>query len=166
MPSVTFQPIADDLVAANRAYFRSSLRTRRMLKSYLLGGLVFGVIAVGLDWQEPVKAKVTTLVDGVLFWTLLLSLILAFNYALLPRRVRRIFVQQKALHDEVAIHWTDESISFESGRGSSRFVWSDFIRIADNKAAIVMLQSDALFNFIPKRALSADQVASIMGHRG
>ncbi|MBP2513717.1 YcxB family protein [Sphingomonas sp. PvP018] len=75
-------------------------------------------------------------------------------------------MQQKALHDEVAIQWGDEGISFESGRGSSRFLWGDFIRIAENQKAIVLLQSDALFNFIPKRILSADEVASIMAYRG
>ncbi len=30
----------------------------------------------------------------------------------------------------------------------------------------MLLQSDALFNFIPKRVLSADEVASIMAFRG
>jgi hypothetical protein len=137
-----------------------------MLKSYVLGSFVFGVIAVGLVWDEPAEAKVVTFLGGVLFWSFILSLILGLNYVLLPRRVHRIFLQQKALHDEVRIQWNDEGISFESGRGSSRFLWSDFVRIAENQKAIVLLQSDALFNFIPKRVLSADEVASIMACRG
>lgn len=137
-----------------------------MLKSYVVGGFVFGLIAVGLVWNEPAGSKVVTFLGGVLFWTLILSLILTLNYVLLPRRVRRIFVQQKALHDKVSIQWGDEGISFETGRGSSRFLWSDFVRIAENQKAIVLLQSDALFNFIPKRVLSADEVASIMAYRG
>jgi len=137
-----------------------------MLKSYVLGSLVFGVIAVGLVWDEPAVAKLVTFLGGVLFWTLLLTLILMLNYLLLPRRVRRIFVQQKTLHDEVAIEWNDQSISFTSRRGASRFLWSDFLRVAENQKAIVLLQSDVLFNFIPKRVLSADDVASIMAYRG
>jgi hypothetical protein len=84
MPSVTFQPIDSDLVAANRAYSRSSLRTRRMLKSYVLGSFVFGIIAVTLVWDEAADAKVLTFLGGVLFWTLILSLILALHYILLP----------------------------------------------------------------------------------
>lgn len=93
-----------------------------MLKSYVVGGFVFGLIAVGPPWNEPAGSKVVTFLGGFLFWTLILSLILTLNYVLLPRRVRRIFVQQKALHDEVSIQWGDEGISFETGRGSSRFL--------------------------------------------
>ena len=137
-----------------------------MLKSFVVGGFVFGLIAVGFVLDEQAGTKVATFIGGMLFWTLILSLILALNYTILPSRVRRIFMQQKALHDEVAIHWGDDGISFASGRGSSKFLWSDFVRIAENPKAIVLLQSDALFNFIPKRVLSPDEVASIMIHRG
>lgn len=50
-----------------------------MLKSYVLGSFVFGIIAVTLVWDEPADAKVLTFLGGVLFWTLILSLILALH---------------------------------------------------------------------------------------
>ncbi|QXT34755.1 YcxB family protein [Sphingomonas sanguinis] len=157
--------MVSDLIAANRAYFWASLRTRRMLRSYAVGGFIFGLMSVGFAWNEPAGAKVIAFLGGVLLWTFFLGIFLSINYVLLPRRTRRIFAQQKNLHNEVALQWGDGGVSFQSEKGSSKFAWSDFIRIAENRNAIILLQSDALFNFIPKRVLSADDVASIMVHR-
>lgn len=126
---------------------------------------MFGVMSVGLAWSEPAGGKVLTFFGGVIIWTFFLGIFFLMNYLFIPRRARRIFLQQKNLHNEVALQWSDGGVSFKSAKGSSNFSWSDFIRIAENRHAIILLQSDALFNFIPKRVLSSDEVASIMAHR-
>ncbi|MEQ1954556.1 YcxB family protein [Mesorhizobium sp. CN2-181] len=93
-----------------------------------------------------------------------LGAILLSIHILLPWRVRRIFAQQKSLHDEIHIDWSDEEIAFKSERGYFKFRWNDFVKIAESKEVIILHQSDVMFNFIPKRVLSTDQAASMMSH--
>ncbi len=101
-------------------------------------------------------------VGGILFWSVFLSIILLNNFLQLPRRIHRIYAQQKALHDLVEVTWTDAEIWMRSSHGNSTFKWSDFLKVYNNEKVVILLQSDALFNFIPVRALSDEQAASII----
>ena len=161
MRSVSFMPIEADLIAANRLHFWSSLKWKRTVWSYALGALVFALVGtplVGLDSDEGMVLGATL---GLIFWSLLLTGILAVNYALIPPRSRRAFQQMKALQGQTDIIWSPERIQLQSMQGSTDLDWRDFVRITLGQDVTLLFQSDYLFNFIPTRALSTEQVIDL-----
>ena len=163
MPSISFQPTLEDVLAASRLHFTTSLKTKGILRSYLRGGAICATAGLAVAWFLDLPLVLTALV-GLAYWVLFLSLCLLAAYLRLPRQTRRTFAQQKSLQGNFTIEWSDVGISTTSERGHSQFKWEDFITIVEGRDAIVLRQSDMLFNFIPKRALSDEQAASIMQH--
>lgn len=163
MPSTAFQPTQEDILAANRLHFVTSLRTGRILRAYLLGAALCAAAGLAAAWLLD-RSMVATAVLGAVCWAAFLSLVLLAGYLRLPRHARRTFAQQTSLHGDVTVDWSDAGISTRSERGQSRFEWGDLIGIVEGRDAILLCHSDLQFTFIPKRALSDEQVASIMGH--
>jgi hypothetical protein len=163
MRSATFVPVEIDLIAANRLHFWTSLKWRRTVLSYVLGGLIFALIGTLFTQWEDALATITAATLGFLFWSFLLACILAMNYIRIPHRSRRAFRQLKALQSQTQIDWTSERIQLQSAQGSSDFDWRDFVRIVHGRDVILLFQSDDLFNFIPKRAVSDDQASDLVG---
>jgi len=90
MNSIAFQPTAEDLLAANRLNFVATVKSKRVARSYALGGLVLGIVTayVFSTWQLGSTAIGAAI--GVTYWTILLSLILLSAYLRLPRQVKRV----------------------------------------------------------------------------
>ena len=124
---------------------------------HLAGGVVFSLVGMLFVWDGSVMAIAAGTIGGFGFWSLLLASIHLVNYLLIPARSRRAFAQQKMLHHRVDVDWSDEGVRLMSEPGNSSFDWRDFTRVEQGRDVILLFQSDYLFNFIPRRALSADQ---------
>jgi hypothetical protein len=161
MNSVAFQPTAEDLLAANRLNFVATVKSRRVAKSYALGGLALGSVTAYVFWAWQLGSIILGAAIGVAYWLIFLSLVLLSAYLRLPRQVKRIYGQQKSLHDITTVDWSNETISFTSSRGTSRFQWIDFVKIIKGKETIILRQSDVVMNFIPLRVLSVKQAGDI-----
>ena len=163
MPSATFTPTSADLVDANQLWFTNNLKSSRQYLAYAFGGAFFAALAVWLAYPELVGALALTAAAaaGVVFWTILLAGILGLNYLLLPRKAHRIFAQHKALHAVTHVRWNEEGIVFETEHGHSRHFWTDFVDMAENETLVLLFQSENLFNFVPKRALSTADAAEL-----
>jgi hypothetical protein len=163
MNRVVFRATEKDLISAYRLNFLASMRRRRTWARFILGAAFFGVgsaVLLGNDIGTGLAAVV-----GAAYWFALLAIILLLNFLLLPRRTKRIFRQQKALHEVAEVEWSEESINFRSAQSHATVPWSHFVRLVEGRNMILLMQSDALFNFIPKASLSPEQAASIMAHR-
>lgn len=160
MYSVTFQPTPEDLIAAARLNYRATLRSRRVILPLIGGCVVIGLIGwsvadpVGLG-PAPVLAAI-----GAGYWAVVFGSILLVSYLRIPPRMRRNFVQQRALHDPITVSWSDEGIAITAERGHLTLAWTDFVRIVKGRDAIVLRQSDLLMNFVPTRVLSTEQIDS------
>lgn len=162
MRSASFLPIETDLIAAYRLHFWTSFKCKRTVWSYALGGLLFAFIGtLFAEWDSPwvILGGATV---GFIFWLFLLTCILAVNYILIPPRSRRAFRQMKTLRSQTEIKWSPERIQLQSAQGSSDLDWRDFARIAQGRDVILLFQSDYLFNFIPKRAVSNEQATDLV----
>ncbi len=162
MHSTTFQPTSDDLLAAYRLNFQINLRSRRVLRAYAGGGAALAIAAAFAAWIWGLGSVLLAGAAGLAYWIMMLSVILASVYVRLPRQIRRVFEQQKALHGDTTVEWSATDISFRSARGHSHFAWQDFIQIAKGRDVVILRQSDVMMNFIPVRALSQEQLASIV----
>ncbi|MBL4858925.1 MAG: YcxB family protein [Erythrobacter sp.] len=161
MRSVSFIPVEADLIAAYRLHFRTSLKWKRSVWSYALGGLVFALIGTLFTEWDSAGAIMVGATLGFLFWSFVLACILAVNYILIPPRSRRAFRQMKTLQSQTDINWSPERIQLQSAQGSSDLDWRDLVRITHGRDVILLFQSDYLFNFIPKRALSDEQATDL-----
>nr|WP_295373786.1 YcxB family protein [uncultured Sphingosinicella sp.] len=162
MRSASFMPDTADLIAANRLHFWSSLKSKRTVWSYVAGSLLFALIGTLFAQRGGAWAVITGATLGFIFWSFLLACIFAMNYILIPARSRRVFRQLKALQSSTDINWSSERIQLQSAQGSSDFDWRDFVRIVQGRNVILLFQSDYMFNFIPRRAVSDEQARDIV----
>lgn len=161
MRSGSFVPIEADLIAAYRLHFWTSLKWKRTVWSYALGGPVFAFIGtLFTEWNSAGVIMVGATL-GFIFWSFLLTCILVVNYILIAPRSRRAFRQMKTLQSQTEINWSPERIQLQSAQSNSDLDWRDFVRIAQGRDVILLFQSDYLFNFIPKRALSDEQATDL-----
>jgi hypothetical protein len=158
MHSVSFQATPEDLLAASRLNFSITLKSKRVIRAYIGGGVILAVLAGVAAWQWSIGPVPLIAAIGLGYWVALLSLIFLSAYLRLPRQIKRIFDQQKLLHEETTVEWSDAGISFTSARAYSNFAWSDFIKIVRGREVIILRQSDVVMNFIPSRALSQEQL--------
>jgi hypothetical protein len=161
MPSISFQPTLEDVLAATRLHYSASLKTGRMVRAYLLGSALCAVAGLALAWLFDLSLILTALAGAVL-WPVFLSLVLLAGYLRVPGQARRTYARQKSLQGDITVTWSDTGISTKSIHGRSRFAWADFIAIVDGADAILLSETDTQFTFIPKRVLSDEQVASIL----
>lgn len=85
---------------------------------------------------------------------LLYAVVLANRYLLLPWRARRIFAQQKELHEPFAMEITSEGVRTENAFVTSRRPWDFYVRWRENERLLMLYHSDARFSMIPKRLLA------------
>jgi hypothetical protein len=166
MQSVTFTPTLQDLIKVYRLNLITSWKSWRVIRAYLIGAAVVGGAAALAAWQLKFAPVPLAALAGIAYWLAALTGIFISAYLQMPRRVRRIFDQQKALHDETVIAWSDNEIVVTSARGHARFEWRDFTSIIAGRHAILFRQSDAIFNFLPTRVLGRDQIDEILTFGG
>ncbi|MDX3882895.1 MAG: YcxB family protein [Sphingomonas sp.] len=164
MKTAHFQADQSDLIAAYKLNFRATLKSKRIARSYVGGCAALAGIAALAAWAWNLMSVPLAAVAGAAYWIVFLSAILLSAYLRLPRQVKRIFLQQKSLHEDTTIEWSDSGISFRSARGRSSFEWSDFVLVVIGRDTIIFRQSDALMNFVPVRALTPEQVSDISRH--
>ena len=161
--AISFQPTLEDVFNANRLHFTASLKTRRMRRAWLAGGLLGAIAGLAMAWFLGLSMAPMAVV-GLASWLLFLLSVLLAAYLRLPGQARRTFAQQKSLQGEVAVKWSDAGISMTSGRANAQFKWEDFVEIVEDRDTILLRQTDTAFSFLPKRLLSEEQAASIMRH--
>jgi TM2 domain-containing membrane protein YozV len=68
----------------------------------------------------------------------------------LPRRMRKIYAQHKGLADEITYSWDEQYIEGKGRDGSSRRLWSDYLKMKENEHVFLLYQTDHLFEMLPK----------------
>ena len=159
----------DDLASANRVL----LSWRRSRKYYLVIFAIFFIIFAlsfipKLGTEDRTSIIVTLVFDTILA-VVAISVITAITYVLVPRRARKLFRQQKALHAQASIGWSDEGFSYKSELTSSRHPWTHYRQWGENKDVLVMFLTDTQFNLVPKREIpdgALEELRSLLAKAG
>jgi hypothetical protein len=162
MYSVSYEATPEDLVAAYRLNYLTTLKSRRVFRAYVVGAAILGVALAAAAWKWNFISAPLGAALGAAYWIAFLSLVFLAAYLRLPGQVRRIFDQQKSLHGSSTVEWSQDGITFTSSRNRSQLAWSDFILIVRGTDAIILRQSDAVMNFVPIRILSEAQADSLV----
>lgn len=158
---VRFTLTADDYAAASRLHMTRAFYRNKLLKLAVIMGLFYAALIFFIigEWTWPIAA--VALGAGAAAAAIVALGIAVTNHILLPRRSRRIHAQQKSLHDEFELCWDETGFDLSTPSARSRHQWADFRQWAEGPDGIILYQSDALFNMLPKRAFSEDALADI-----
>ena len=156
-----FTPTPEDLTTAYRRQALARLWSWASLISVTVTLLIVGgfLLFVATDIPVPVR------------WVILgcaaaggLGVPLFMIRWRIPVMARRIYKQQRALHDEITVGWDAAGLHTRTGMGDARLPWAAYHRWREDTAVILRYQSDLLFQFIPKRVVTAAQVGALRGY--
>lgn len=150
---------ADDYVAANNLHLRKRgwKRIAWIVFWVLLG--VGALLSADIAIQEPDVGLPPLL---LILFIAALQLFVRLFYV--PRRVRRVYSQQRNLQLPFESVCTDTGIESSNATSTSRLPWSHLVRWKEGPTLFVVYQSDLLFNIVPKRCFSEpEQVDAFRG---
>jgi len=83
---------------------------------------------------------------------------LAFLFLFIqPKRVRKIFRQQKIMQSPYSFTVTDEAVITKSDVGDTKLTWDYFVKWKEGKNLFMMYQSDVLYHMVPKRCFASPE---------
>jgi hypothetical protein len=88
----------------------------------------------------------------------LICLVLVGRYIGIPVGARRHFRQAVLLKEELTVAFDIHQISLTNTRSNVSFAWSEFHRWYDTTDHFMLYQTSRMYNVIPKRALTAEQI--------
>jgi hypothetical protein len=99
----------------------------------------------------------------------LLGLVLiAFIYACaflnLKRRARRLYRQQRSLHQPYTYRWSKAGLDIEAPNMQAFHAWPDFHRWVAARRAILLFLNDQLFFVLPRRVFGEAELEAIESH--
>jgi hypothetical protein len=154
MTPVRLDYVADDYVAAMKLHGRWPMR--RLLVGVGVGiAAAVALIVLPSAWPAVAAAGV---LGGVIGWLICYALSWLFY---LPWKARRMFGQQKSLHETYELAWDDEGLSMRGRLGQGRTPWNDYLKKKENERIVLLYQSDLLFQMLPRRAFTAVQMQAL-----
>ena len=156
---IRFRPEAADYVAATRTGWLKSLRSRPFAIRMAVFIAIIIVVAIAITWSAAdFRATLFAIafIGGVFFtW---LAACLGLSFLLIPRRSRRLFEQQRTLHREFDVEWTDDHLVYRSDTSTTTIAWPDYYRWLEGRGIFLFYLNEQLYHFVPKRALTAEQL--------
>ena len=86
---------------------------------------------------------------------------LGIPLALGPLVIRRRFKQDKLVRKPVSASWDEETYDAEQPGARNHIPWRDYMRIREDKHLFLFFISDYSYQILPKRALTAEQIADL-----
>lgn len=77
------------------------------------------------------------------------------------RKQKQAYARNSSIHGKLFLEVTDEGVKFRGKTVSSQISWSQFPRFSEDKKSFVLYQRSTVFNIVPKRDLSPDQVEAL-----
>lgn len=88
----------------------------------------------------------------------------ALQYVIMPRQAKQHYRQSASIKDDVTAEWDEDRIKLSCEHGSVDFAWSEFHQWTEDEELVLLYQTAAQVNGIPKRALSDWQYRDIVSH--
>ena len=159
---VTFTLSEADYSGGIRDSYMARLFTAGTAARLSIGILFCVAVGIGASWLDGRTDSTGSYAAGfALLGATLFALIYALAFLGLKRRSRRLYRQQKMLHQPFTYRWTEEGLEMEAPRMRSFHPWPDFHRWSLSRSAILLFLNDQLFFVLPRRVLSAEDLQAI-----
>lgn len=149
---VEVQLTADDFVAANFVHARWTPARWIRLGVVFAALLVLGVI-VGRDQDDPISRLAPILFA---YAPLMLLVLVAGRYWLMPRQARRIYAQTKSLQRVYRWWWNEEQLNYSSDLANAIVPWADLVKWREGEEVFLLYPSNLTFYVFPKRVFAND----------
>ncbi|OED15186.1 hypothetical protein A9Z05_15005 [Burkholderia sp. A2] len=155
-----FQITADDLVHAYRLHLWRRYNWKYLLKSFAIVTIVYVVLLVGglrlasghfPEWRYVWMAGGIAAVAAIGVPVL--------NHLILPRAGRKIYDQQRTLHQVHTVIFQRDRFIVETPTSRDDIHYADLIHWSEDRQMILLYQSSVMFRVVPKRVLDDGQVA-------
>jgi hypothetical protein len=88
--------------------------------------------------------------------------LLFISMPLLNRRSQKqLYSKTASLHGKLFLGVDDNGLQFQGPTFSSQVGWSNFCRFIEDENSFLIYQNSQVFNLVPKRSLSAEQIAEL-----
>lgn len=87
-------------------------------------------------------------------------------FFIMPMSAKRIYREQKTLHDPYEVEITEETIRFTSQHGDSSAAWRQLHKYKVGRDFILLYPSREVFHMFPRRWFSDEQFAEFQGILG
>jgi hypothetical protein len=160
---VAFTPTEADAVAATRDWFRRDLLQPKIRFALFGVAIAAALLGAGLSLQAgaPPGRAAWYGASAALAGMVLVALVLAVRYALLPGSARRNFRQNKAIQAPHVFAWTDDYVSWRSEGAHAQIDWRELYRWGEGASAFLFAVSERGVHFVPRRAFSEEQAADL-----
>ncbi|SRR5258708_7011992 len=148
---VNIQLTEDDYVKANFLQMRP--RPTFKWAGYFI--LLLAVIALGFSGFDAVVHQ-KQLIPFICLAASLAWMAVVFGVTY-PKRLKKIFQQQKLLHKPFSFTITDEAILSKAEHGQANLSWDIFRKWKESKELFLLYQSDILFHIVPKRSFASEE---------
>lgn len=157
--SATVTLTEDDYAAAKKLHVLNSFRGRAPLSAMAVIAALY-VIFLFATFAGVRSSGLPNEVTHALFLFLLASPIVTY-LLLAPYVARRTFRQQKTLHQPVTYSWSATGLKVSSINGEWWVPWTDYLKWSENPKVALFYHAQHLFQILPKRALTAEQLADL-----
>ena len=79
----------------------------------------------------------------------------------IPISTRNTYREHKTMHRPYTYAWSETELAITSASGEWHLAWGDFLKWNEDAQVFVLYQAPRLFNILPKRALTAEQIVDI-----
>ncbi|WP_175965385.1 YcxB family protein [Burkholderia sp. BCC0322] len=159
---IVFQLTVDDLVHAYRLNLWRRYHWKYLLKSFAIVVIAYIVLFFGgfrvvtgawLEWRNVwwIAGIAAVVTIGVPL----------LNHLALRRAARKIYHQQKTLHQPHTVVWRSECFVVETPTSRETLRCEDLVHWSEDRYVILLYQSAVMFRLIPKRGLAEPQLAAL-----
>ncbi|WP_174278973.1 YcxB family protein [Sphingomonas bacterium] len=154
---IAFTPTLADVIAANRLFYRPT-RGRLILYGFVM---VLGVLNLLMSLLLPVGERSPQIAGGLALIAIPIGWRVALSIWIVPYQARRYYQQAAILRQPFTVSWDEAGLDSRTPRSTSTTPWDGYIGRREDSLTMLFFQTDALYQFLPKHALTAAQVARL-----
>ncbi|QCI67240.1 YcxB family protein [Phreatobacter stygius] len=158
--AVTVTLTEDDYAAANKLHVLNEYR-----RPWSLIAIACIVVIYCLFIYASVTGFRSFAIPGLYVHIIFIALLAlpAVNYLVLaPYTARKTFRQQKTLHHPITYSWSEAGLKATNVSGEWLVPWTDYLKWSEDDRVVLFYQAPRLFQMLPKRAVTAEQLADVM----
>ena len=127
--------------------------------------LFCAVVGAFVSWLDGDLDSLWYSVTGFLILGLVLFPFVYFvAFLSLKRRARRLYRQQRSLHQPYTYRWSEAGLDIEAPRMKTFHAWAEFHRWVAARRAILLFLNDQLFYVLPRRVFDEAELGAIESH--
>lgn len=155
-----FRPDIADYIATTRAAWLGSLWSRRSATGIAMLFVIATTIVTAISANQGgvTFSDIAMIGAGVFAW---LAAFLGLSFLLIPRRSRRLFLQQRTLACDFDVEWTDSHLVYRSDISGAAIAWPDYYKWREGRDVFLFYLNERLHHFVPKRALTPEQIVDL-----